>query len=103
MYDSCSTYVVMCLCYSLQYCTVLSARCRSGPRLCPTHLLEGPLSQQVPLDARERLVRVVVSLLDEPQLLSLALVESTLHTTHKARVGEGRGEGREERRGEERR
>ena len=57
----------------------------------------------MPLDARERLVRVVVSLLDEPQLLSLALVESTLHTTHKARVGEGRAESREERRGEERR
>ena len=44
-------------------------------------------------------MRVVVSLLDEAQLLSLALVESTLHTTHRVRVGEGRAEGREVRRG----
>ena len=44
-------------------------------------------------------MRVVVSLLDEAQLLSLALVESTLHTTHRVGVGEGRAEGRERRRG----
>ena len=43
-------------------------------------------------------MRVVVSLLDEAQLLSLALVESTLHTTHRAGVGEGRAKGREEER-----
>ena len=44
-------------------------------------------------------MRVVVSLLNESQLLSLALVESTLHTTHRAGVGEGRAKGRERRRG----
>mmetsp|Transcript_3491 Transcript_3491/g.11579 ORF Transcript_3491/g.11579 Transcript_3491/m.11579 type:complete len:907 (-) Transcript_3491:778-3498(-) len=40
------------------------------------HLLEGALRQQVALDARERLVRVVIGLLDEAELLALRLVEA---------------------------
>mmetsp|Transcript_7034 Transcript_7034/g.20668 ORF Transcript_7034/g.20668 Transcript_7034/m.20668 type:complete len:555 (-) Transcript_7034:1166-2830(-) len=40
------------------------------------HLLEGPLRQQVALHARQRLVRVVVGLLDEAQLLALVLVQA---------------------------
>ena len=40
------------------------------------HLLEGALREQVALDARERLVRVVVGLLDEAELLTLRLVEA---------------------------
>ena len=39
------------------------------------HLLERALRQQVPLDARKRLVRVVERLLDQTQLLALALVQ----------------------------
>mmetsp|Transcript_6161 Transcript_6161/g.24641 ORF Transcript_6161/g.24641 Transcript_6161/m.24641 type:complete len:696 (-) Transcript_6161:121-2208(-) len=40
------------------------------------HLLEGALREQVALDAAECLVRVVVRLLDEAQLLALVLVEA---------------------------
>mmetsp|Transcript_30637 Transcript_30637/g.99608 ORF Transcript_30637/g.99608 Transcript_30637/m.99608 type:complete len:435 (-) Transcript_30637:2259-3563(-) len=40
------------------------------------HLLEGSLREEVPLDARQRLVRVVVRLLDEAELLALLLIES---------------------------
>eukprot|EP00123_Amoebidium_parasiticum_P018099 comp24100_c1_seq1/m.43516 comp24100_c1_seq1/g.43516 ORF comp24100_c1_seq1/g.43516 comp24100_c1_seq1/m.43516 type:complete len:578 (+) comp24100_c1_seq1:3557-5290(+) len=40
-------------------------------------LLEGPLGQQVTLDARQRLVRVVVCLLHKPKLLTLGLIEAT--------------------------
>ena len=39
------------------------------------HLFEGTLREQVALDARERLVRVVVGLLDQAELLALRLVE----------------------------
>ena len=42
------------------------------------HLLERTLRQQVPLDARERLVRIVVRLLDEPKLLALILIQPTV-------------------------
>lgn len=35
------------------------------------------------LDPGERLVRVVVGLLDQTQLLSLGLVQSALHTAHR--------------------
>mmetsp|Transcript_3094 Transcript_3094/g.10261 ORF Transcript_3094/g.10261 Transcript_3094/m.10261 type:complete len:228 (-) Transcript_3094:2744-3427(-) len=38
------------------------------------NLLERPLRQQVSLDARQRLVRVIERLLDEPELLALRLV-----------------------------
>ena len=38
-------------------------------------LLEGALRQQVTLDARECLVRVVVRLFDQAQLLALALIQ----------------------------
>jgi len=41
-------------------------------------LLEGTVAQQVPLNSRKRFVRVVVSLLNQPQLLSLRLVETGL-------------------------
>ena len=44
------------------------------------HLFEGSLGEQVPLDTGQGLVRVVVSLLDQPQLLALTLVQTTLHT-----------------------
>ena len=40
------------------------------------HLLERPLRQQVALDPAQRLVRVVVRLLDEPELLPLLLVQA---------------------------
>ena len=40
------------------------------------HLLERALRQQVALDAGERLVRVVVRLLDQAKLLALRLVEA---------------------------
>ena len=43
-------------------------------------LLEGSLGQKVPLDTRESLVGVVVSLFDQSQFLSLALIQTTLHT-----------------------
>mmetsp|Transcript_100146 Transcript_100146/g.251032 ORF Transcript_100146/g.251032 Transcript_100146/m.251032 type:complete len:367 (+) Transcript_100146:3702-4802(+) len=43
------------------------------------HLLEGTLSQQVPLDAAQRLMRIVVGLLDQTQLLTLLLVQPRLH------------------------
>ena len=42
-------------------------------------LLEGPLRQQVPFHARQGLVRVVVRLFDEPELLPLILVQSTIN------------------------
>mmetsp|Transcript_4532 Transcript_4532/g.13244 ORF Transcript_4532/g.13244 Transcript_4532/m.13244 type:complete len:1314 (+) Transcript_4532:2393-6334(+) len=42
------------------------------------HLLEGALREEVALDAVERLVGVVVGLLDEAQLLALGLVEPRL-------------------------
>ena len=41
-------------------------------------LLEGPLRQQVPLHSRKSFVRVVVRLLDEPELLPLILIESRI-------------------------
>ena len=43
------------------------------------HLLEGALRQKVALDAGESLVRVVVGLLDQPQLLALLLVQADGH------------------------
>mmetsp|Transcript_6179 Transcript_6179/g.20144 ORF Transcript_6179/g.20144 Transcript_6179/m.20144 type:complete len:665 (-) Transcript_6179:1552-3546(-) len=39
------------------------------------HLLEGPLRQEVPFNARQRFVGIVVGLLDEPQLLPLVLIQ----------------------------
>lgn len=45
-----------------------------------TCLFEGPLSQQVPLDAGQGLMGIVIGLFDESQLLPLTLVQSTLHT-----------------------
>lgn len=42
------------------------------------YLSEGPLSEQMTLDSRQGLVWVVVGLLDEAQLLSLALVKPRL-------------------------
>ena len=42
------------------------------------HLLEGTLREQVALDSRESLVRIVVGLLDQTQLLSLLLVQACL-------------------------
>lgn len=47
------------------------------------HLFESSLSEQVTFDPRQGLVRVVISLLDQPQLLPLALVETRLHTGHR--------------------
>ena len=38
-------------------------------------LLEGPLRQQVALHARQGLVGIIISLLDEAQLLALVLVQ----------------------------
>ena len=43
-------------------------------------LLEGTLGEQVTLDTGQRLVRVVVRLLNQTQLLTLRLVEARLHT-----------------------
>lgn len=42
-------------------------------------LLEGALGQQMSLDSRQRLVRVVVCLLDQSQFFALALVQTRLH------------------------
>mmetsp|Transcript_33281 Transcript_33281/g.109100 ORF Transcript_33281/g.109100 Transcript_33281/m.109100 type:complete len:1053 (+) Transcript_33281:4096-7254(+) len=42
-------------------------------------LLEGTLRQQVALDAAQSLMRIVVGLLDETQLLTLRLVQARLH------------------------
>ena len=41
-------------------------------------LLEGPLRQQVPFHATQSLVRVVVRLFDETELLPLILVQSRI-------------------------
>lgn len=43
-----------------------------------SHFLERSLSQQMSLDARESLVRVVVRLFNQPQFLALALVQTAL-------------------------
>jgi len=40
------------------------------------HLLEDPLGQQVPLDPGQGFVGVVIGLLDQGQLLPLALVQT---------------------------
>lgn len=43
------------------------------------HLLEGTLGQEVPLDPRQSLMRVVVGLLHQAQLLALLLVQPHSH------------------------
>lgn len=43
------------------------------------HLLEGSLGQQMPLYPTECLVRVIVGLLDQPELLPLDGVQSRVH------------------------
>ena len=45
------------------------------------NLFERSLREQVTLDTRQSLVRVVIRLLNETELLPLWLVQSTLHTT----------------------
>ena len=50
---------------------------RVGPG---TNLFEGSLCEQVPFDSGQGLVRVVIGLLYQPQLLSLRLVQPGLHT-----------------------
>lgn len=45
----------------------------------PPHLLEAAVGEQVPLDALQRLVRVVIRLLHQAQLLALVLVEPHRH------------------------
>lgn len=45
-----------------------------------THLFEGSLCEEVTLDPGQRLVGVVVSLLNQTQLLSLRLVQPRFHT-----------------------
>ena len=48
-----------------------------------SYLFEGTLGEQVTLDAGQRLVRVVVRLFDQPELLPLGVVQTTLHTETK--------------------
>jgi hypothetical protein len=43
------------------------------------HLLEAAVGEQVPLDALQRFVRVVIRLLHQAQLLALLLVEAHRH------------------------
>ena len=50
--------------HSTLWCSAVPARGGEGGLPVP-HLLEGSLGQQVPLDARERLVGVVVGLLNQ--------------------------------------
>jgi len=49
------------------------------------HFLEGSLCEQVPLDAGEGFVRVVICLLNQTQLLTLGLVQTALHTEREGR------------------
>jgi len=53
-------------------------------------LFKCSLSEEVSFDARQRLVRVVISLLYETKLLSLRLVQSTLHTNNTPHKGKGK-------------
>lgn len=50
-----------------------------GGNLSP-NLLEGSLCQQMSLDPGEGLMRIVVCLLNKPQLLALGLVQTAFHT-----------------------
>ena len=50
-------------------------------------LLEGALGEQMTLDPRQRFVGIVVSLLDQTQLLALRLVQPRFHAVG----GEGGG------------
>lgn len=47
------------------------------------HLFEGSLGEQVTFDPGQSLVGIIVRLLNQPQLLSLTLVQTGLHTGHK--------------------
>lgn len=44
------------------------------------HLFEGSLGEQVTFDPGQGLVRIVIGLLNQPQLLPLTLVQTRLHT-----------------------
>ncbi len=46
---------------------------------CPTHLLEAAVGEQVALDALQRLMGVVIRLLNQTQLFTLCLVEPVCH------------------------
>lgn len=70
---------------SLRNRTVCTASCithaakKKKQKKLNAYLLEGTLGEQVPLDAAECLVRVVVRLLDQAQLLPLDGVQPRVH------------------------
>ena len=74
--------------YTPQNPGISHSTCKTPPQTTritwsQTHLFEGSLRQQMTLDPGERLVRVVIGLLDQTQLLSLGLVQSALHAAHR--------------------
>ena len=52
---------------------------------CGFYLFEGTLGEQVTFDTGQRLVWVVVRLFDQPELLPLRVVQTTLHAETKTR------------------
>lgn len=55
------------LCHSASECSITWL----GFHQAFTHLLEGSLSQQMSFDSRQSFVRIIISLLNQAQLLSL--------------------------------